>query len=150
MKKLLLNLVELLTVFTLALLLASCGGGGGGGGSDDYFEPAPEPTPTPVPVTPEQNENSVLEIKAPTYTQRTINITPTSNTFAAGSSVTFTAEDGYASYTWYVGGVQKGTENPLVFTMPSGTGPLQLMLVVTDSSGNYYSSTKSFTVTAAN
>ncbi|MBR6145251.1 MAG: hypothetical protein IKQ23_13285, partial [Treponema sp.] len=64
MKKLLVS-IDLLLVLALSLLIASCGGGGGGGGSD-YSAPA----------APVQNENSVLNMNAPTYRDVNLNITP--------------------------------------------------------------------------
>ena len=169
MKKLLLNLVSFVTVFTFALLIASCGGGGGGGGSDysepeavpePVLEPEPEPEHEPEPVLepepepePEpkvQNENSVLNMRAPTYADANLGITntPSGSSFTAGTSVTFTAVSGYESYAWYVDGNPVGTENSVTYTA-SGSGPHQLMLIVRNGS-SYYGSTKSFTVTAAN
>lgn len=143
MKKLLLDLVGLLTIFTLALLLVSCGGGGGGGGSDDS-----------APASPARNENSVLDMRAPTYTDRNLNITnsPSGSTFASGTSVTFTAAANYEGYYWLVNGVsrQTGEENSFTLDTTSLSGPCQLVLYVTDSDGNYYGDTKDFTVSSAN
>ena len=164
MKKLLLTLVEFLSVFTFALLIASCGGGGGGGSDfsepeavpEPVLEPEPEPELEPEPVLepepePEvQNENSVLNMRAPTYADANLGITntPSGDRFTAGTSVTFTAVSGYESYAWYVDGVSVGTEDSITYTA-SGSGPHQLMLIVRNGS-SYYGSTKSFTVTAAN
>ena len=166
MKKLLLDLVSFVTVFTFALLIASCGGGGGGGSDysepeavpEPVLEPEPEPELEPEPVLepepepePEvQNENSVLNMRAPTYADANLDITntPSGSSFTAGSSVTFTAVSGYESYAWYVDGNPVGTENSVTYTA-SGSGPHQLMLIVRNGS-SYYGSTKSFTVTAAN
>lgn len=162
MKKLLVIFIDLLVVLTLALLVASCGGGGGGGGGDDYVEPTPEPTPVPEEITPVQNENSVLEIKAPTYSDRNPSITnsPEGTSFLCGTSVTFTAAEGYdiggvhhsyESYKWYVGDVlQTATGNTLALDTSSLSGPCHLMLIVSDDEGNYFSSQKNFAVTAAN
>ena len=153
MKKLLLTFASFVTVFTFALLIASCGGGGGGGGSD-YSEPeaVPEPVlePEPEPEPEVQNENSVLNMRAPTYADANLGITntPSGSSFTAGSSVTFTAVSGYESYAWYVDGNPVGTEDSITYTA-SGSGPHQLMLIVRNGS-SYYGSTKSFTVTAAN
>ena len=165
MKKLLLTLVEFLSVFTFALLIASCGGGGGGGGSDysepeavpePVLEPEPEPEldpelePEPEPEPEVQNENSGLNRRAPTYADANLGITntPSGDRFTAGTSVTFTAVSGYESYAWYVDGNPVGTEDSVTYTA-SGSGPHQLMLIVRNGS-SYYGSTKSFTVTAAN
>ena len=167
MKKLLLTFASFVTVFTFALLIASCGGGGGGGGSDysepeavpePVLEPEPEPELEPEPVLepepepePEvQNENSVLNMRAPTYADANLGITntPSGSSFTAGTSVTFTAVSGYESYAWYVDGNPVGTEDSITYTA-SGSGPHQLMLIVRNGS-SYYGSTKSFTVTAAN
>ena len=146
MKKLLLIFVDLLAVLALSFLVASCGGGGGGGGggSDET-----------APVTPVRNENSVLDIQAPTYRDINLSITnsPSGSIFDAGASVRFSAASGYESYRWYVDGVQQGTGNPFDFTVasPSASTSYRLMLLVTDADGNYYGdSSKSFTVRAAN
>ena len=151
MKKLLLTFASFVTVFTFALLIASCGGGGGGGGSD-YSEPeaVPEPVLEPEPEPEVQNENSVLNMRAPTYADANLGITntPSGSSFTAGTSVTFTAVSGYESYAWYVDGVSVGTEDSITYTA-SGSGPHQLMLIVRNGS-SYYGSTKGFTVTAAN
>ncbi|MBR0476581.1 MAG: hypothetical protein IJJ66_07180 [Treponema sp.] len=142
MKKLLLDLVSFVTVFAFALLIASCGGGGGGG--SDYSEPA----------APVQNENSLLSMNAPTYSDVNLNITnsPSGSTFASGTSVTFTAAANYEGYYWLVNGVsrQTGAENSFTLDTTSLSGPCQLVLYVTDSDGNYYGDTKDFTVRAAN
>ena len=142
MKKLLLNLVSFATVFTFALLIASCGGGGGGGGSD-YSEPA----------APVQNENSVLNMNAPTYRDVNLNITPATPSLTVGSSVTFSTSYTPASedvtYSWYVDGVkQNGNENSFAYTA-SSSGSHQLMLIIKDGD-NYVGDSKSFTVRAAN
>jgi hypothetical protein len=154
MKKLLLDLVSFVTVFTLALLIASCGGGGGGGGSSDFYEPEPEPVLQPEPQLepeiPVQNENSILNMQAPTYSDANLGITntPSGSSFVAGTSVTFAANDGYESYAWYVDGASLGTGNSVTYTA-SASGPHQLMLIVRNGE-SYYGSTKSFTVRAAN
>ena len=169
MKKLLLTLVEFLSVFTFALLIASCGGGGGGGGSDysepeavpePVLEPEPEPElepepllepePEPEPEPEVQNENSVLNMRAPTYADANLGITntPSGDRFTAGTSVTFTAVSGYESYAWYVDGNPVGTEDSVTYTA-SGSGPHQLMLIVRNGN-SYYGSTMGFAVTAAN
>ena len=143
MKKLLLDLVSFVTVFTFALLIASCGGGGGGGGSD-YSEPA----------APAQNENSVLNMTAPSYRDVNLNITntPSGSRFTAGMSVTFTANSGYENYSWFVnnGVPVEGTENTFTLDTSSLSGPCELMLIVRDSDGYYYSETRNFTVSAGN
>lgn len=141
MKKLLV-FIDLLLVLALSLLIASCGGGGGGGGSD-YSAPA----------APVQNENSVLNMNAPTYSDVNLNITPATPSLTVGSSVTFrtsyapVSED--ATYSWYVDGVkQNGNENSFAYTA-SSSGSHQLMLVIKDGD-NYAGDSKSFTVRAAN
>ena len=141
MKKLLVS-IDLLLVLAFSLLIASCGGGGGGGGSD-YSAPA----------APVQNENSVLNMNAPTYSNVNLNITPATPSLTVGSSVTFRtsyapeAED--ATYSWYVDGVkQNGNENSFAYTA-SSSGSHQLMLIIKDGD-NYLGDTKSFTVRAAN
>lgn len=141
MKKLLV-FIDLLLVLALSLLIASCGGGGGGGGSD-YSAPA----------APVQNENSVLNMNAPTYSDVNLNITPATPSLTVGSSVTFRtsyapeAED--ATYSWYVDGVkQNGNENSFTYTA-SSSGSHQLMLIIKDGD-NYLGDSKSFTVRAAN
>ncbi|MBR3550224.1 MAG: hypothetical protein IKN90_09115 [Treponema sp.] len=155
MKKLLLTLVEFLSVFTFALLIASCGGGGGGGGSSDFYEPDPEPVLQPEPQldpeVPVQNENSILNMQAPTYSDVNLGISNSLNrfNFSVGESVTFTANAGYESYAWYVDGNLLGTENSFAYTA-SGSAPHQLMLIVRKGD-NYFGETKVFTVsTAAN
>lgn len=141
MKKLLV-FIDLLLVLALSLLIASCGGGGGGGGSD-YSAPA----------APVQNENSVLNMNAPTYSDVNLNITPATPSLTVGSSVTFStsyapvSED--ATYSWYVDGVkQNGNENSFAYTA-SSSGSHQLMLIIKDGD-NYAGDSKSFTVRAAN
>ena len=141
MKKLLVS-IDLLLVLAFSLLIASCGGGGGGGGSD-YSAPA----------APVQNENSVLNMNAPTYSNVNLNITPATPSLTVGSSVTFRtsyapeAED--ATYSWYVDGVkQNGNENSFAYTA-SSSGSHQLMLIIKDGD-NYLGDSKSFTVRAAN
>ncbi len=141
MKKLLV-FIDLLLVLALSLLIASCGGGGGGGGSD-YSAPA----------APVQNENSVLNMNAPTYSDVNLNITPATPSLTVGSSVTFStsyapvSED--ATYSWYVDGVkQNGNENSFAYTA-SSSGSHQLMLIIKDGD-NYVGDSKSFTVRAAN
>ena len=141
MKKLLVS-IDLLLVLAFSLLIASCGGGGGGGGSD-YSAPA----------APVQNENSVLNMNAPTYSNVNLNITPATPSLTVGSSVTFRtsyapeAED--ATYSWYVDGVkQNGNENSFSY-IASSSGSHQLMLIIKDGD-NYLGDTKSFTVRAAN
>ena len=142
MKKLLVS-IDLLLVLALSLLIASCGGGGGGGGGSDYSEPA----------APVQNENSVLNMNAPTYRDVNLNITPATPSLTVGSSVTFrtsyTPEAEGATYSWYVDGVnQNVNENSFVYTA-SSSGSHQLMLIIKDGD-NYLGDTKSFTVRAAN
>lgn len=142
MKKLLV-FIDLLLVLALSLLIASCGGGGGGGGGSDYSAPA----------APVQNENSVLNMNAPTYSDVNLNITPATPSLTVGSSVTFRtsyapeAED--ATYSWYVDGVkQTVNENSFTYTA-SSSGSHQLMLIIKDGD-NYLGDSKSFTVRAAN
>ena len=139
MKKLLVS-IDLLLVLAFSLLIASCGGGGGGGGSD-YSAPA----------APVQNENSVLNMNAPTYSNVNLNITPATPSLTVGSSVTFRtsyapeAED--ATYSWYVDGVkQNGNENSFAYTA-SSSGSHQLMLIIKDGD-NYVGDSKSFIFTA--
>ena len=142
MKKLLLDLVSFVTVFTFALLIASCGGGGGGGGSD-YSEPA----------APVRNENSLLNMNAPTYRDVNLNITPATPSLTVGTPVTFRTSYTPASedvtYTWYVDGVnQNVNENSFAYTA-SSSGSHQLMLIIKDGD-NYVGDSKSFIFTAAN
>lgn len=141
MKKLLV-FIDLLLVLALSLLIASCGGGGGGGGSD-YSAPA----------APVQNENSVLNMNAPTYSDVNLNITPATPSLTVGSSVTFRTsyapEAEGATYSWYVDGVnQNVNENSFTYTA-SSSGSHQLMLIIKDGD-NYVGDSKSFTVRAAN
>ena len=139
MKKLLLILVSFVTVFTFALLIASCGGGGGGGGSD-YSEPA----------APVRNENSVLNMTAPSYRDVNLNITSSSSSLTVGTPVTFRTSYSPASedvaYTWYVDGVnQNVNENSFAYTA-SSSGSHQLMLIIKDGD-NYVGDSKSFIFT---
>ncbi|MBP5577204.1 MAG: PKD domain-containing protein [Treponema sp.] len=114
-----------------------------GGGGSDYSAPA----------APVQNENSVLNMTAPSYRDVNLNITPATPSLTVGSSVTFrtsyapTSED--ASYTWYVDGAnQNVNENSFAYTA-SSSGSHQLMLIIKDGD-NYVSDSKPFTVMAAN
>lgn len=142
MKKLLLNLVSFVTVFTFALLIASCGGGGGGGGSD-YSEPA----------APVQNENSLLSMNAPTYRDVNLNITPATPSLTVGSSVTFSTSYTPASedvtYSWYVDGENQNVNGNSFAYTASSSGSHQLMLIIKDGD-NYVGDSKSFTVSSAN
>ena len=142
MKKLLLDLVSFVTVFTFALLIASCGGGGGGGGSD-YSEPA----------APVRNENSLLNMNAPTYRDVNLNITSATSSLTVGTPVTFRTSYTPASedvtYTWYVDGVNQNVNGNSFAYTASSSGSHQLMLIIKDGD-NYLGDSKSFTVRAAN
>ena len=142
MKKLLV-FIDLLLVLALSLLIASCGGGGGGGGGSDYSAPA----------APVQNENSVLNMNAPTYRDVNLNITPATPSLTVGSSVTFStsyapeAED--ATYSWYVDGENQNVNGNSFAYRASSSGSHQLMLIIKDGD-NYVGDSKSFIFTAAN
>ena len=142
MKKLLLDLVSFVTVFTFVLLIASCGGGGGGGGSD-YSEPA----------APVRNENSLLNMNAPTYRDVNLNITSTTSSLTVGTPVTFRTSYTPASedvtYTWYVDGVNQNVNGNSFAYTASSSGSHQLMLIIKDGD-NYVGDSKSFIFTAAN
>ena len=141
MKKLLV-FIDLLLVLALSLLIASCGGGGGGGGSD-YSAPA----------APVQNENSVLNMTAPSYRDVNLNITPATPSLTVGSSVTFRTsyapESEDATYSWYVDGVNQNVNENSFAYRASSSGSHQLMLIIKDGD-NYVSDSKPFTVMAAN
>ena len=142
MKKLLV-FIDLLLVLALSLLIASCGGGGGGGGGSDYSAPA----------APVQNENSVLNMNAPTYRDVNLNITPATPSLTVGSSVTFrtsyTPEAEDATYSWYVDGVNQNVNENSFAYRASSSGSHQLMLIIKDGD-NYVGDSKSFIFTAAN
>ena len=62
MKKQLLVFLELLTVFTFALLATTCGGGGGGSDDDDY---SPNVVTSPVSLPKELLQKADKEILIP-------------------------------------------------------------------------------------
>lgn len=70
---------------------------------------------------------------------------------ADSTSVTFTADSGYSSYTWAIDGSSETTssESYTIELSSLGTGNHTLLLVVTDASGEVYSATCTFTVSSS-
>ena len=83
---------------------------------------------------------SVITITLPESNDPEINLQQEMN----GEKVTFTANDGFATYAWYIDGEIQANATESTFIVDTSSmeaANYKVMIIVTDSDGNYYSAT---------
>ena len=83
---------------------------------------------------------SIITITLPNTNDPEINLQQSTN----GDEVTFTAKEGFESYAWYIDGEIQANATESTFIVDTSSmeaANYKVMIIVTDSDGNYYSAT---------
>ena len=83
---------------------------------------------------------SIITITLPNTNDPEINLQQSTN----GDEVTFTAKEGFATYAWYIDGEIQANATESTFIVDTSSmedANYKVMIIVTDSDGNYYSAT---------